>query len=188
MSLVVNLGEVTYIVERERRAEAVEELWANLRAQERPGGGQFDSVVGVDEALVRAAAKVKAGGGTSYADSFAAAAAGILGYPVLTGDREFAILEAAGIVVHWLLSPVWPPGDSDLDRASSCSQVDGEGASTELCRNQQVVGLGRDLRRNDDPSLLVCWSARSESRRGLPGREPACDAEDTPRPVLGRRT
>jgi hypothetical protein len=30
---LMNLGEVTYIVEREHSAEAVEELWANLRAR-----------------------------------------------------------------------------------------------------------------------------------------------------------
>ncbi len=35
---LVNLGEVAYIVERECGAEAAEEVWANLRAEERPGG------------------------------------------------------------------------------------------------------------------------------------------------------
>lgn len=54
---------------------------------------------------MRAAAKIKADGGVSYADSFAAAAAGILGCPVMTGDRELAVVEAAGIVVHWLPPP-----------------------------------------------------------------------------------
>jgi len=102
---LVNLGEVMYIVERERGVEAADEVWANLRAQERPGAGQSIRWLDVDEVLVRAAAKIKAGGGISYADSFAAAAAGILGCPVLTGDPEFAVVEAAGIVVHWLPPP-----------------------------------------------------------------------------------
>ena len=67
----------------ERGVEAADEVWANLRAQERPGGGQSIRWLEVDEVLVRTAAKIKAGGGISYADSFAAAAAGILGCPVL---------------------------------------------------------------------------------------------------------
>jgi predicted nucleic acid-binding protein len=51
---------------------------------------------------VAVAASLKATGGLSYADCFAAAAAAILNCPVLTGDKEFAVAEGAGISVEWL--------------------------------------------------------------------------------------
>jgi hypothetical protein len=51
---------------------------------------------------VREAASLKSRGGMSYADCFAAAAAYLLDCPVLTGDREFTVAEAAGIAVEWL--------------------------------------------------------------------------------------
>jgi predicted nucleic acid-binding protein len=73
----------------------------NLRAEERAGGVPI-RWVSIDGALVRRAASLKAAGGMSYADCFAAAAAAMLGCPVLTGDPEFAAAEEAGIVVEWL--------------------------------------------------------------------------------------
>ena len=52
--------------------------------------------------LVRRAAAIKARGGISYADAFAAAAASVLDCPVLTGDPEFRVAEEAGVTVRWL--------------------------------------------------------------------------------------
>lgn len=99
---LVNLGEVTYVVERERGKAAADTVYANLLSNERPGGGAAIRWLPVDEVLVRKAASLKAAGGLSYADAFAAAAAGILNCPVLTGDPEFAAAEQAGIAVEWL--------------------------------------------------------------------------------------
>jgi PIN domain nuclease of toxin-antitoxin system len=99
---LVNLGEVTYIVERARGKAAADDVYANLLAQQRPGGGVPIRWLAVDEVLVRRAASLKAQGGLSYADCFAAAAAAILDCPVLTGDPEFVIAERSGISVTWL--------------------------------------------------------------------------------------
>lgn len=94
---LVNLGEVAYIIERERGAAAADTVWANLLADD-----SRLRVVPADAPLVRRAASLKARGGMSYADCFAAAAAERLDCPVLTGDPEFAAAEAAGIAVEWL--------------------------------------------------------------------------------------
>lgn len=99
---LVNLGEVAYIVERARGRAAGDTVFANLLANERPGGGKPIRWLAVDETLVRHAASLKASGGLSYADCFAAASAAILDCPVLTGDPEFAAVERAGIAVQWL--------------------------------------------------------------------------------------
>ena len=98
---LVNLGEVAYILERTSGAPAADEVWANLRAESRPGGVPV-RWIDVDDDLVRRAAAIKARGGLSYADAFAAGAASILGCPVLTGDPEFRVAEELGIGVRWL--------------------------------------------------------------------------------------
>lgn len=100
---LVNLGEVAYIVERRRGQDESAALWAHLRAGERPGGVAI-RWLDIDDVLVRRAASIKAAGGLSYADAFAAAAADLLDCPVLTGDPEFAVAQAAGIRVRWLPS------------------------------------------------------------------------------------
>ncbi|MGI8824818.1 MAG: PIN domain-containing protein [Chloroflexota bacterium] len=51
---------------------------------------------------MRRAASLKATGGLSYADCYAAAAAALLDCPVLTGDPEFVAAEKVGIAVSWL--------------------------------------------------------------------------------------
>lgn len=99
---LVNLGEVAYILERRRGKVIADEIFADLLADERPGGGLPIRWLPVNEGLVRGAATLKALGGLSYADCFAAAAAAILGCPVMTGDPEFAAAERAGIAVAWL--------------------------------------------------------------------------------------
>ena len=99
---LINLGEVTYIVERARGKAAADTVFANLLAEQRPDGGKPIQWVPVDQKLVHRVASLKAAGGLSYADCFAAAAAAMLDCPVLTGDPEFAVAEQAGIVVEWL--------------------------------------------------------------------------------------
>ena len=98
---LVNLGEVAYILERTSGAAAADEVWANLRAESRPGGTPV-RWIDVDDTLVRRAAAIKARGGLSYADAFAAGAASILDCPVLTGDPEFRVAEELGVTVRWL--------------------------------------------------------------------------------------
>ena len=105
---LINLGEVAYILEREQGATTADSVFADLLAEERPDGSPPIRWVPVDQALVRHAASVKARGGLSYADAFAAAAAGLLACPVMTGDPEFSAAEALGIEVRWLPSPGGP--------------------------------------------------------------------------------
>lgn len=99
---LVNLGEVTYVVERTQGKAVADRVFADLLATERPDDSVPIQFLPVDEHLVRRAASLKANGGLSYADCFAAAAAWILDCPVLTGDPEFVIAERAGIKVDWL--------------------------------------------------------------------------------------
>lgn len=99
---LVNLGEVTYIVERARGTAVADVVFADLLARERPDGGVPIQLLPIDQQLVRRAASLKAAGGLSYADCFAAAAASILECSVLTGDPEFAAAERAGVTVTWL--------------------------------------------------------------------------------------
>ncbi len=98
---LVNLGEVAYILQRTSDAGAADEVWSNLRAESRPGGVPV-RWLDVDDTLVRRAAAIKARGGLSYADAFAAGAASVLDCPVLTGDPEFQVAEEAGVTVRWL--------------------------------------------------------------------------------------
>jgi PIN domain nuclease of toxin-antitoxin system len=94
---LVNLGEVAYVLERTSEAGAPDEVWANLRA-----GGVPVRWIDVDDTLVRRAAAIKAKGGLSYADAFAAGAGSVLECPVLTGDPEFRVAEELGVTVRWL--------------------------------------------------------------------------------------
>lgn len=98
---LVALGEVAYIIERHHGLGAADEAWANLRAEERPGGVRVNWLE-LDDEVVRRAASIKARSGLSYADAFSASAASILGCPVLTGDPEFRVAEEAGVAVRWL--------------------------------------------------------------------------------------
>ncbi|MGA9775592.1 MAG: PIN domain-containing protein [Candidatus Dormiibacterota bacterium] len=98
---LVNLGEVAYIVERTSDAGADDEMWANLRAESRPGGVPV-RWIDIDDKLVRQAAAVEARGAMSYANAFAAAAASVLDCPVLTGDPEFRVADKAGVTVRRL--------------------------------------------------------------------------------------
>lgn len=77
----VNLGEVAYIVERRHGPAAADETVDDLRAR-------LASTVDADADLTREAARIKAAGGMSYADAFAAATASTRDAVLLTGDPE----------------------------------------------------------------------------------------------------
>ncbi|HVA20545.1 MAG TPA: PIN domain-containing protein [Candidatus Micrarchaeia archaeon] len=99
---LVNVGEVVYIVERNSGRVPADAVFADLLAEERPDDSPAIRFVPIDRGLVRSAASLKAGGGLSYADAFAAAGARQLGCPVLTGDPEFRSAQRAGVDVEWL--------------------------------------------------------------------------------------
>ena len=99
---LVNLGEVLYVVERLAGEEAAHTVYANLADGDKRNQPIAIHWFPVDLPLVRRAASIKARGGLSYADCFAAAAAEQLQCPVLTGDREFQRVEALGIAVEWI--------------------------------------------------------------------------------------
>jgi predicted nucleic acid-binding protein len=102
---LINLGEVAYILEREQGVATADSVFADLLAEQRPDGSPPIRWLPVDQSLVRNAASLKARGRLSYADAFAAAAAGLLACPVMTGDPEFAAAETLGIEVRWLPGP-----------------------------------------------------------------------------------
>ncbi len=84
----ISLGEVHYVMTRKRGAadadQGLREILPSVRAEE------------PDPEIVIAAARIKAGGGISYADCFVIATAQRYQAPLLTGDRE--IVDWAGDV------------------------------------------------------------------------------------------
>jgi predicted nucleic acid-binding protein len=94
---VVNWGEVYYNTMREVSREAAEQTAKEM-------AGLTIDIVGVDEQnleLVRQAAIYKATRKLSYADAFAAALAKIRNAELVTGDREFKVVENE-INIQWL--------------------------------------------------------------------------------------
>ena len=90
----VNFGEVYYIILREcgqERANEVEKIIQTLPVE----------IVDVDIQIAREAAQFKAAKKISYADCFAAALAKIIKGEVITGDKEFKLLEDE-IRIAWL--------------------------------------------------------------------------------------
>jgi ribonuclease VapC len=89
---LINWGEVTYIVHREKGAAAAHEIAARIDVLP-------ITLRGVDRKLVQVAAALKAQHPIAYADAFAAATAQSLGVPVVTGDPEFRrVEEVVGVV------------------------------------------------------------------------------------------
>jgi ribonuclease VapC len=94
---VVNWGEVYYNTMREVSQEAAEQTAKEM-------AGLTIDIVGVDEQnleLVRQAAIYKATRKLSYTDAFAAALAKIRNAELVTGDREFKVVENE-INIQWL--------------------------------------------------------------------------------------
>ena len=91
---LINLGELMYIIERERGLQQAYLALAGI--QQLP-----IEIVPASQEMVFAAAHIKATCAVSYADAFAIAAAQAYGGIVLTGDREFE--QADGLVkIQWL--------------------------------------------------------------------------------------
>ncbi len=84
----ISLGEVHYVMTRERSAadadSGLRQILPSVRAE------------APDPEIIIAAARIKAGGGLSYADCFVIATAQRYGAPLLTGDPE--IIDWAGDV------------------------------------------------------------------------------------------
>ena len=94
---IVNLGEIMYIVERERGLPKAQETLA--RIDELP-----IEVAVADRAVALAAAHLKAQLPIAYADCFVAALAQLKNAPLVTGDPEFRkIKPEQGLQIEWLL-------------------------------------------------------------------------------------
>ncbi len=83
---VVNLGEVWYSIARTSSSEIADQYIHEIK-------GMGIEIVDVDWTLTRQAAVFKANGNISYGDCFAAALAKIRKADLITGDKEFKILE-----------------------------------------------------------------------------------------------
>lgn len=91
---VINLGEVWYILARSSSSEIADRCIQEIR-------GMAIEIVDADWSLTRQAAIYKSKGRMSYADCFAAALAKVRGGEVVTGDKEFKILENE-VEIAWL--------------------------------------------------------------------------------------
>jgi len=90
----VNFGEVYYIILREfgeKKVNEVEKIIQTLPIE----------IVDVDLQLAREAARFKAVKKISYADCFAAALAKLREGEVVTGDKEFKVLEGE-VKISWV--------------------------------------------------------------------------------------
>ena len=93
---VVNLGEVMYIVERERGLPKAQETLA--RIDELP-----ITIIDVDRVLTLAAAHLKMDCPVAYADCFAAALSEFKNATLITGDPEFRKIKAdCDVQIEWL--------------------------------------------------------------------------------------
>lgn len=91
---VVNLGEIFYSVSRTSSGESAEHYIQQIQ-------GMPIEIVDADWALTRQAALYKTKGNISYADCYAAALAKMRDGEVVTGDKEFKVLERE-IKIVWL--------------------------------------------------------------------------------------
>jgi predicted nucleic acid-binding protein len=93
---VINLGEVAYIVERERGLPKAQETLA--RVNELP-----IEVVDADLTLTLAAAHIKTNCPIAYADCFAAALSQLKNATLVTGDPEFGKIKAdRRVQIEWM--------------------------------------------------------------------------------------
>jgi predicted nucleic acid-binding protein len=91
---VINLGEVLYIIERERGLVKAHEVLAAI--QQLPL-----EILPAENQIVFDAAHIKANHAVSYADAFAIACAQEKKGTILTGDKEFETVETL-VNVEWL--------------------------------------------------------------------------------------
>ena len=93
---VVNLGEVIYIVERERGLAAAQETLT--RIDELP-----IEIIGADCIVPLAAARLKKDCPITYADCFAAAVAQLQNAILVTGGPEFNKIKAeCNVIIHYI--------------------------------------------------------------------------------------
>lgn len=91
----INWGEVLYMTHRrygEEKKDLVEHLLEQMPLE----------IVGVDKALTRQAAYFKAVDRLPYCDSFAAALACLKKAELVTGDKDFKLVEDK-VKIHWLI-------------------------------------------------------------------------------------
>jgi ribonuclease VapC len=91
---VVNLGEVWYAIARTYSTEKADQVIREIE-------GLAIEIVDVDWQITRQAAALKAKGRIAYADCFAAALAKQHKAELVTGDKEFKVLEGE-IKVEWI--------------------------------------------------------------------------------------
>jgi ribonuclease VapC len=91
---VVNLGEVWYSIARNNSPEIADQYVHEIK-------GMGIEIVEVDWNLTRQAALFKVGGNISYADCFAAALAKLKKAELVTGDKEFKLLEDE-VKIAWI--------------------------------------------------------------------------------------
>jgi len=91
---VVNLGEVWYSIARTNSLETADQYIGEIN-------GMAIEIVDADWQLTRQAAKFKTIGNISYADCFAAALAKMRKAELVTGDKEFKMLEGE-IKISWI--------------------------------------------------------------------------------------
>ncbi|BAF58941.1 predicted nucleic acid-binding protein [Pelotomaculum thermopropionicum SI] len=94
---IISLGEIYYILLRKKSEQAAEEVVKNIFAEE--------SLILVEATWkkVKDAARIKAKGGLSYADSFVLALGKELNAPVVTGDPEIlASAREIGVEIIWI--------------------------------------------------------------------------------------
>ena len=93
---VVNMGEVVYIVERERGLPKAQETLARINELS-------IEIVDVDRTLTLAAAHIKADCPVAYADCFAAALSRIRNAVLITGDPEFRKIKPdCDLQIEWI--------------------------------------------------------------------------------------
>ncbi len=91
---VVNLGEVWYSIARATSPKTAEQYIQEIH-------GMAIDIVDADWGLTRQAAVFKANGNIAYGDCFAAALAKNRKAELITGDKEFKVLESE-IKISWL--------------------------------------------------------------------------------------
>jgi predicted nucleic acid-binding protein len=91
---VVNLGEVWYSIARTNSPETADQYIGEIK-------GMSIEIVDVDWQLTRQAALFKVSGNISYADCFAAALAKSKKAELVTGDKEFKLLDGE-IKISWI--------------------------------------------------------------------------------------
>jgi ribonuclease VapC len=91
---VVNLGEVWYAIARTNSTEKADQVIREIE-------GLAIEIVDVDWEITRQAAALKAKGRIAYADCFAAALARNRKAELITGDKEFRLVEGE-IKIVWL--------------------------------------------------------------------------------------